>query len=87
MLAALQDLENELVAFLAVLAEQRLDVLERRRLERLEPVALVDVADDADDVLAPADVVGQEVARAARGLGLMAWSSDVAESVERDSCT
>src|SRR5207247_6837885 len=28
-LAALQDLENQLVAFLAVLAEQRLDVLER----------------------------------------------------------
>ena len=61
-LAAAEDLENELVAFLAVLAEQRLDVLERRRFERLEPVALVDAPDDADDVLAPADVVGEEVA-------------------------
>ena len=50
------------------LPEQRLDVLERRRLERLEPVALVHVAHDADDVLAAADIVGQKIARAARGL-------------------
>ena len=34
-----QDLENEFVALFAVLAEQRLDVLERRRLERLDKVA------------------------------------------------
>ncbi len=58
-LAAAQDLENELVAFLAVLAEQRLDVLERRRLERLEPVAFVHVAHDADDVLAPASSLAE----------------------------
>ena len=43
-LAAAQHFENELVAFFAVLAGQRLDVLERRRLERLEPVSPVDVA-------------------------------------------
>ncbi len=61
-LAAAQDLENQLVAFLAVLAEQRLDVLERRRLERLEPIAFVHTADDPDDVLAPADVVGKKIA-------------------------
>src|SRR5262249_48319134 len=61
-LAALQDLENQLVAFFAVLAEQRLDVLERRRLERLEAVALVDVADNVDHVLPPADVVRKKVA-------------------------
>src|SRR5262249_6088645 len=60
-LAALQDLENELVALFAVLPEQRLDVLEGRRLERLEPVALVDLADDADDVLPPADLLGQKI--------------------------
>ena len=48
-LAAREDLEDELVALFAVLAEQRLDVLERRRLERLEAVALVDVAHDVDD--------------------------------------
>ena len=41
-LAALENLEDELVAFLAVLAEQCLDVLGGRRLERLEPVAIVD---------------------------------------------
>src|ERR1044071_7164616 len=65
MFAALQNLENQLVAFLAVLAEQRLDVLERRRLERLEPVALVDVADHTNDVFAPANVVGEEIASTA----------------------
>ena len=69
-LAALENLENELVAFFAVLAEQRLDVLERGRLERLEPVALVHLANDADHVLAATDVVGQEVARPAGGLNV-----------------
>src|SRR5262249_1507435 len=63
-LAALQDLENELVAVLAVLPEERLDVLERRRLERLVAVLLVDVADHTHDVLTPADVVRQKIARA-----------------------
>jgi hypothetical protein len=38
-LAALENLENELVALLAVLPEERLDVLERRCLEQLEAVA------------------------------------------------
>src|SRR6185503_11448246 len=61
-LAAPEDLENQLVAFLAVLARQRLDVLERRRLERLEAVALVDPAHHADDVFPAPDVVGEEVA-------------------------
>jgi len=67
-LAALQDLENELVALVAVLSQQRLDVLERRRLERLEAVALVHLSHDADDVLAPADFVGKKIACAARRL-------------------
>ena len=49
-LAALQDLEDELIALVAVLADQRLEVLDRGRLERLEAVALEDLADDADDV-------------------------------------
>jgi hypothetical protein len=43
-LAALEDLEDELIALVAVLAQQRLEVLDRRRLERLEAVALVDPA-------------------------------------------
>ena len=46
-LATAQDLENELVPLLAVLAGQRLDILERGRLERLESVALIHVLDDA----------------------------------------
>src|SRR5262249_21861003 len=45
---------------------ERLDVLERRRLERLEAVALVHAAHHTDDVLPPPDVAWQEVARAAR---------------------
>jgi hypothetical protein len=66
-LAAPQHLENELVAFFAVLAGQRLDVLERRRLERLEAVAAVDVLDDSDDVFAAAHVLRQEIAHPSRG--------------------
>ena len=67
-LASLEDLENQLVAFVAVLPEQRLDVLERRRLERLEAVPLVHLPDNPDDVLTSSDVVGQEIARPARWL-------------------
>ena len=69
MLAPAQDLENQLVALLAVFAEERLDVLERRRLERLEPVLLVHTPHDADDMLAPADIVRQKIARSPGGLG------------------
>ena len=69
-LPALQDLENQPVALLAVLPHQRLDVLDGGRLERLEAVAPVHVGDHADHVLAPPDVLGEEVAHAARGLGL-----------------
>ncbi len=67
-LAAPQNLEDQLVAFVAVLAQQRLDVLERRRLEWLEAVALVHLADDTNDVLPAADVGRQEVSRASRWL-------------------
>ena len=66
-LAALQDLEDELIALVAVLAQQRLEVLDGRRLDRLEPVALVDARHDAHHMLPAADVVGQEVAHPARG--------------------
>src|SRR5437773_6686714 len=65
-LAALENLEYELVAFLAVLAEERLDVLDSRRFERFEAVALVDARDDGDDVLAAPYVLRQEIAHAAR---------------------
>ncbi len=72
-LAALEDLEDEAVALFAVLAEERLDVLDGRRLDGLEPVALVHVGDDADDVSAPPHVGGQEVAHAARRTGVHDW--------------
>ncbi len=69
-LSATQHLENELVAFLAVLAGQRVDVLERRRFQRLEPIPPVGLLDDPDDVLAPPEVLGKEIAHATRGPGL-----------------
>jgi hypothetical protein len=65
-LAPAQDLENELVALLAVLPEQRLDVFEGRGFERLESVPLVHVADDADDVFTPSDFVRKKIAGSAR---------------------
>jgi hypothetical protein len=68
-LAAPQYFEDQLVAFFSVLSGQRLDVLERRRLERLETVAAVDVADDPDDMLAAADILGKKIAHAPGGAG------------------
>src|SRR6266404_5545442 len=68
MLAAFQDLEDELIAFFAVLAHQRFDVFDGGSLQRLETVSLVHGLYDADDVLAFAHVGGQKVAHAARWL-------------------
>src|SRR5262245_47424794 len=65
-LSALQDLENELVPLVAVLAQQRFQILDCRCFERLEPVALVHLPDLADYVLPPPHVFRQEVAHAAR---------------------
>src|SRR5205085_6914937 len=45
--AALEDFEDELIALFAVFAKQRLDVLDRRRLQRLETLTLVHFAHDA----------------------------------------
>ena len=70
MLPALENLENELVAFFPVLAKQRLDVLEGWRLERLEPVPFVHLANDTNHVFAATDVGGQKVARASGGLNV-----------------
>ena len=50
------------------LPDERLDVLERGRLERLEAVPLVHLADDVDDVFAAAHVGGQKIAGTACGL-------------------
>ena len=60
-----------LLPFLAVLARQRLDVLERRRLERLEAVAPIHVLDDADDVIATPDVFRKEIPHAAGRASLL----------------
>ena len=71
MLAAPEDLENQLGAFVAVLAGQRLDVFECRGLQRFEPVAPVHVFDHADHVVALAYLVGEKVTHAARGTRLL----------------
>ena len=70
-LAAAQHLEYELRALVAVLPRQGLDVLEGRRLERLEPVVPVHVRHDADDVVAAPDIVGEKIAHATRGARLL----------------
>ena len=66
-LAAAKHFENQLRALVAVLAGERLDVLERGCFERLEAIAPIHVLDDADHVAAAAHVAGQEIAHAARG--------------------
>ena len=63
MLATAQDLEDQLVAFIAVLAEQHLQSLEGRRLQRLETVAGEDRADHREGSLPPIDLGGEKVAR------------------------
>ena len=68
MLAAHENLEDQLVAFVAVFTEQRIDVLDRRSFERLESVPIVDVPDNPHHVFAAAYIVWQEIAHAARGL-------------------
>ena len=55
------------------LPEQRLDVLERRRLERLEAVALVHLAHDAHDILSSTDFVGQKIPVVPRSLAGCYW--------------
>jgi hypothetical protein len=60
---------QQLVAFGPVLAEQRRQVLDRRRLQRHEAERLVDALHDRQHVAAADDVGSEEVAHAARGLG------------------
>ena len=66
-LAAAKHLENQLVAFFAVLAGEGLDVLERRRFERLKSIAPVGLLDHGDDVFAATDVLREEIAHPTRG--------------------
>ncbi len=60
-LAAPEDLENQLVAFVAVLAQQHIESLEGRRLQRLVAVAAEHVADDREGMLALVHLRGEEV--------------------------
>ncbi len=62
-LAAAQDLEDQLVALLAVLAQQHVEPLEGRRLQRLEAVAREDRPDDGERMLPLLDVGGEEITR------------------------
>src|SRR5262245_41650296 len=64
-LSALQGLEGEPVALLAVRPKQRRDVIERRGLDRIEAVPHVHLPYDPNDIFTTADVVRQEVAGAA----------------------
>src|SRR5439155_21843529 len=68
MFASLQNLEDQLVAFVAVLSRKRLDILERRRFNRFETVALVHVTDHTNHVLSATYVVGQKIPSASRRL-------------------
>ena len=68
MFAAFENFEDELIAFFAVLAHQRLDVFDRGSFQRLETVALVGFLDHADDVFTFAHIGRQKIAHAARWL-------------------
>src|SRR5207237_10695013 len=70
MFAAFENFEDELIAFFAILTQQRLDVFDGGCFQWLEAVALVYRLYDADDVFALADVSRQKVEHAAGGLCL-----------------
>src|SRR5690242_15842826 len=70
MFAALENFEDELITFFAILAHQGLDVFDGRSLQRLETIALVHFLYHTNDVFAFADFCGQEIAHAARWLSL-----------------
>ena len=66
--ASQQDLEQQLVAFIAILAEQGVEALEGRRLQRIEAVTFEYITDNRRDVAALAHVEGKEIARTLGGL-------------------
>src|SRR5437763_8488541 len=65
-LAALENFEDELIAFFAVLTHQGLDIFDRGSFQRLEAVTLVHLFNNANHILALAHVGGQKVAHTAR---------------------
>src|SRR5260221_533573 len=64
LVAALEDLEDQLLAFVAVFARQGLEPLERRRVQRQETMALEHGLRRLQDVPAEQQLLGQEVAGA-----------------------
>src|SRR6266496_294347 len=68
--AALENFEDELIAFLAIFSPERLDVFNSGSFQGLETVAFVDFLNHADDVLAFADLFRKKVAHTARWLCL-----------------
>src|SRR5262249_9343801 len=69
-LATAQDLEDELVAFLAVLAHEDVEPLEGRGGERLEPVAVEHRPDERERALPGLELAGKEVAGPRGGIEL-----------------
>src|SRR5439155_360131 len=69
-LAAAQDLEDELVAFLAVLAHEDIEPLEGRGGERLEPVAGEHRPDERERALPGLELAGKEVTGPRGGIEL-----------------
>src|SRR6185437_11594106 len=69
-LAAAQDLEDELVAFLAVLAHEDVEPLEGRGRERLEPVAGEHRPDERERALPGLELAGKEVTGPRGGIEL-----------------
>ena len=66
--ASLEDFIDELIPFLTILAQQCFDVFNRGSLERLKPVAFVDLLYNGNNVFASSDVGGKKITHAARWL-------------------
>ena len=69
-LATAQDLEDELVAVLAVLAHEHIEPLEGRSGERLEPVAREHRPHDVEGPLPGLELAGEEIPGSRRGIEL-----------------
>jgi hypothetical protein len=65
-----QDLEDELVALFPVLAQQHVQPLERRGLQRLKPVPREDRTDDRERALPRIQLGGEEITCPRRGIEL-----------------
>ncbi|GLZ15616.1 hypothetical protein Acsp04_58510 [Actinomadura sp. NBRC 104425] len=71
MLAAAQNLEDQLVAFVAVFAGQGLQPFERRSLQRFEPISREYFANSCENAFTPSQGIGEKVSRAGGGFELL----------------